>query len=68
MDRSDHTRAHAERDLLGDTLYMIFGAAELGGAEPLAGHSPEAREAWRRRLEARRRERENRRRTRAHRV
>jgi hypothetical protein len=57
-----------ERDLLGDTLYKIFGAAELGGAEPLAGHSPEARAAWKRQLAARKRAREERRRPRAERL
>jgi hypothetical protein len=51
----------SQRDLLGDTLYKIFGAAELSGAEPLAGHSPEAREAWKRQLAARKRQREERR-------
>jgi hypothetical protein len=58
----------SRRDLLGDTLYKIFGAAELGGAEPLAGHSPEAREAWKRQLAARKRARAERRRPRTERI
>jgi hypothetical protein len=51
----------ARRDLLGDTLFKIFGSAELTGAEPLAGHSPEARAAWKMQLEDRRRLRAERR-------
>jgi hypothetical protein len=58
----------SQRDLLGDTLYKIFGAAELGGAEPLAGHSAEARDDWKRRVAARKRERAERRRPRAERI
>ena len=51
----------SDRDLLGDTLFKIFGSAELTGEQPLAGHSPEAREAWKRQLEGRKRAKEQRR-------
>jgi hypothetical protein len=40
-------------------MFKIFGPAQVDGA--IQGHSPEARDAWKRRVAARKQEREQRR-------
>jgi hypothetical protein len=46
-----------ERSRFGEWAYRIFGPAQVDGA--IQGHSPEARESWKRRVAARRQERED---------
>jgi hypothetical protein len=45
------------RSRFGEWAYRIFGPAQVDGA--IQGHSPEARESWKRRVAARRQERED---------
>ena len=43
------------RSRFGELMYKIFGPAQVEGA--IQGHSPEARESWKRRLAERKKDR-----------
>jgi hypothetical protein len=53
---NDSTRPQSGRDRLGQWLFKIFGPATVDGA--VTGNTQEAREHWKRRMEAAKRERE----------
>lgn len=56
---NDPSPEQPERSRWQEWMFKIFGPAQVEGA--VQGHSPEAREAWKRRLAARKQEREQRR-------
>jgi hypothetical protein len=60
---SEPGKSRSRRDRVSEWLFKVFGPATVEGA--VTGNTPQAREHWKRRVEAAKREREQQRQARA---